>query len=219
MTDITLDESITNTDVDTDKEYIVSVWLDSIKDKPICTEGQNTNHCGKIGHWLESKFGLASNSNNEPDIRGYELKTGKEVTTFIDKAPDETYVDGNIIPKRNNRLAKKRFWEQYGCKKQSDAPTVGGWRIGRYNYCGQRMLVDESDNILVEYDYDQDQREYKNTIAGLPQTPHLIMRWNAESLKQSVERKFNQKVSSNSYKSKIHSSKCVLANQLHSMFG
>jgi len=34
---------------------------------------KNSTHCGEEGHFIERQFGIQPNSNNEPDILGYEI--------------------------------------------------------------------------------------------------------------------------------------------------
>ena len=179
-------------EMDINKQQIITLFNDNVKGIEICLKGQNVNHCGKEGHWLETKMGLKHNAKNEPDLLGYEMKTGESVTTFIDKAPDNMFINGAPMPKRNAN-EKQKFWEKYASIKESDKATVGGWRIDQFNYSGQKLCVDEKDNIFVIYDYSQDKRENKESILDLNKEPHIIMQWNAESLKSSIENKFNQK--------------------------
>jgi hypothetical protein len=46
--------------------------MSNIKGKPILIK--SNKHCGSEGHWLENQMGLVHNSNNKPDIFGYEMK-------------------------------------------------------------------------------------------------------------------------------------------------
>ena len=47
-------------------------------------------------------MGIKPNAKNEPDILGYEMKTGESVTTFVDKAPNSMFIGNTPIPKRRN---------------------------------------------------------------------------------------------------------------------
>lgn len=179
-------------EIDEEKRYILQLFESNVKDKPISLENQNKSHCGKEGHWLEDKMGIKHNSKNEPDINGYEMKTGNKVTTFIDKAPDNMFLNGEQIKKRK-KDEKKSFWDMYACLKQSDEPTIGGWRINEFNYAGQKLCIDEKCNLFVIYNYLHDKREHKDNILHLNKEPHIIMRWNTETLKKSIENKFNKK--------------------------
>lgn len=166
------------------KQEIIELFHKNVKGVPICLEG-NLAHCGKEGHWLEKRMGIIHNSKNGPDLHGYEMKTGENVTTFIDKAPI-FFLDGKEMPKRD-KSAKEAYWEKYASKKNTEEKTIGGWKINHFNTCGQKIFVDEADNIAVLYDSTQDKREPKEV-----QEPHIIMQWDAEVLKRAIETKFNQ---------------------------
>ena len=180
-------------EIDIGKQNIITLFNNRVKGIEICLAGQNINHCGKQGHWLETKMGIKHNAKNEPDINGYEMKTGENVTTFIDKAPDNIFINGAPMPKRKNKTEKIQFWEKYGCKKTTDDSTIGGWRIDQFNHSGQKLCVDAENNVFVIYDYEHDKRENKETISEINKTPHIIMQWNVESLQKSIEQKFNKK--------------------------
>ena len=62
------------TEIDIDKQHIIKLFITYVKGVKICLEGKNINHCGKEGHWLETKMGIKYNAKNEPDINGYEMK-------------------------------------------------------------------------------------------------------------------------------------------------
>jgi len=179
--------------MESDKQKIIDNFRTHVTNVEICLEGQNVAHCGKEGHWLEKKMGIKPNAKNEPDILGYEMKTGESTTTFVDKAPNNMFIGNTPIPKRKNTQEKRRFWELYASKKESDEPTIGGWSSHRYNLSGQKLYVDEQNNINIKYDYSHDQRPNKDSIVGLIKEPHIIMQWNADTLKSTIENKFNQK--------------------------
>jgi len=175
----------------TNKQQIIALFNTNVRGVEICLDGQNIKHCGKEGHWLETKMGIKHNAQNAPDILGYEMKTGSKVTTFMDKAPDKMYIDGNVMPKRNKAL-KTHFWYKYASIKESLEPTIGGWSIDKYNKSGQKLTVDSFNNVSVLYDYQHDYRENKEHL-GLNTKPHIIMQWDALSLLKSIEDKFNSK--------------------------
>jgi hypothetical protein len=62
------------TTTEIDKQHIITLFNTYVKGVEICLEGQNIKHCGKEGHWLETKMGIKHNAKNEPDINGYEMK-------------------------------------------------------------------------------------------------------------------------------------------------
>jgi hypothetical protein len=178
-------------EVDSGKLDIITVFNTHVKGVEICLEGQNINHSGKEGHWLEKKMGIKHNAKNEPDINGYEMKTGDKATTFIDKAPNYMYLDGDHMPKRDKSL-KTRYWDKYASKKETDIPTIGGWSVDKFNKSGQKMVVDEYNNVTVLYDYEHDTRENKELLE-INTIPHIIMRWDANALSSAIENKFNKK--------------------------
>ncbi len=178
-------------DIDNGKQEIITLFNNHVKGVEICLVGQNVKHCGKEGHWLETQMGITHNAKNEPDINGYEMKTGNKVTTFIDKAPNNMYLDGANLPKRN-KILKTQYWGKYASKKETDHSTIGGWSVDKFNKCGQKMAVDEYNNVNVLYDYEQDTRVNKELLQ-LNRTPHIIMQWDVTSLSTAIEDKFNQK--------------------------
>jgi len=183
-----LKEDITEIE-DPVKQDIINRFKLHVQNVDICLTDYTITHCGKEGHWLETKMGLTHNSKNEPDINGYELKTGEKVTTFIDKIPNCAFINGMEISLKN-KTEKSMFWEKYGCKKETNDITIGGWKIDKYNKCGQKLCVDDDNNILILYNYEYDERENKDPLF---KTPHIIMKWNADTLKNTIENKFNKK--------------------------
>lgn len=172
-----------------EKQQIIDTFMEKVKGVPIHTEG-NVHHCGKHGHWLETRMGLSHNSKNEPDMYGYEMKTGETVTTFVDKAPDRMMIGGMEIPKRD-KLSKTLFWDKYASKKESEHKTIGGWSVDKFNKSGQRLVVDDN-SLHILYDFQHDMREDKETLE-LNKTPHKIMEWFFCTLQKTIENKFNQK--------------------------
>ena len=177
------------------KQQIKKLFDDNVRGVPICLDGQNAGHSGKEGHRLETLMGIKHNSKNEPDFLGWEMKTGDKVTTFVDKAPDTFYVDGIAIPSGQFKH-KQEFFEKYAFPKNTNVPTMGGWPFissqNQYNHGGQGLRADANNNLYVIYNYEHDKRENKDEL-NLNKTPHPIMRWNADSLKNAIEKKFNVK--------------------------
>ena len=68
-------------------EQIIHLFRTQVKGVPICMDGPK--HCGKEGHWLESRMGISPNSRNEPDLFGYEMKKGSPKTTLGDFSASE----------------------------------------------------------------------------------------------------------------------------------
>jgi len=179
-----------NNVADLEKQSIIDKFNNNVKGKEICISNQNEKHCGKKGHWLETQMGCKHNSKNEPDIGGWEMKTGGEVTTFIDKAPDVIYINGEILTSRN-KTKKSAFYSQYSSRKQSEEPSIGGWKIDRHNSLGQILEVDASNNIQIVYYPEYDLRENKASVMTNTEK-HVIMEWKEESIRKAIENKFNQ---------------------------
>lgn len=60
--------------MDTDKQRIITLFINNVKGIDISLQEYNKCHDGKEGHWLESRMGIKHNAKNEPDIYGYEMK-------------------------------------------------------------------------------------------------------------------------------------------------
>ena len=180
-------------DANLNKQLIITLFNNNVRGKEIqIGEDVNSNHSGKYGHWLETQMGVAHNAKNEPDINGYEMKTGKSVTTFIDKSPDAMLLNGMEIPKRN-KILKSQFWEKHASIKQSSEPTIGGWKVDRWNALGQKMVVNEDNSVSIVYNYAHDTRTDKESEESEENKESKeIMKWNAQSLRHAIENKFNK---------------------------
>lgn len=184
-------EQLAELDIDEAKQNIIEIFNKNVRYRKINLDDVSSTHDGKKGHWLEKQMGIKHNAKNEPDINGYEMKTGDKVITFIDKAPSYMYLNEKILDKRNKRL-KEEFWNKYGSKKL-DKPTIGGWSIKKFNKCGQIIKVDDHKNIIVKYNYEEDTRDDKDRFGLTKTEPHVIMKWEKKDLENAIERKFNQK--------------------------
>lgn len=183
-------EIIIHNDYDA-KQLIIHRFNTCVKGKEITN--LNSSHSGKEGHLLETQMGIKHNSKNEPDIYGYEMKTGKTKTTLIDKAPDIMFLNCKELNRtKKDKNDKIEYWNKYATVKKSNSKTLGGWSINKFNNAGQKMIVDDSNNIQVLYDYNYDTRLNKDEL-GLNNEPHIIAQWNADSLKSAIENKFNKK--------------------------
>lgn len=185
-------ETTPKINIDKNKQFVIDKFEKNIKGKEI--KIQTNRHSGCEGHWLETQMGIIHNTKNEPDILGYEMKTGTSKTTFFDKVPDKMYLNGKELNKRN-KIEKNEYWKKYASKKNSqnsDHKTLGGWSINDFNKARQKIIVDDENNIKVLYDYNYDMRLDKEEL-GIKQEPHIIAEWKANSLKLAIENKFNIK--------------------------
>lgn len=177
------------------KRRIISLFLKNVKGKKPNILGYNKKHDGKGGHWLEEHMGVLHNASNSPDIDGYEMKNDTtSKTTFGDWSPNY-----RIFEKGNKYgIDRSMFLAIFG------APNVlknnrYSWsgkpapKIGDFNSFGQKLEIDDVGNIFAIYSYKNDQRVDKSKIVPLPlqQDKLVIARWDADILKQKVERKFN----------------------------
>jgi hypothetical protein len=133
----------------------------------ICLEGQNINHCGKEGHWLETKMGVKHNAKNEPDINGYEMKKYSKKITLGDFTASEYVFSGknkrNLINSLNNwtdeiKLSRSDFIRTFGNPNPNKnnrhswsgkcVPTYNNW-----NSNGQTLTINEHYDIIIYYSY------------------------------------------------------------------
>jgi len=186
---------VTDVDISGNRRKIISIYLQNVHGKKPDTEGYNTSHDGKEGHWLERQMGISPNRKNEPDLFEHEMKnytTGK--TTYGDWSADYY-----IFKDNKYNISRDEFLKIFGHpnpKKQgryswSGKPTP---KIGEVNSFGQELVIDESKNIVARYSYSRDTRPDKSTLVPKEcQTDNLtIALWDAEKLKQKVENKFNK---------------------------
>jgi len=184
-------------EVDPIKLKIISLFNQSVRGKSASLAGGKKQHDGSSGHWLERAMGLTPNASNSPDFQGYEMKTGtRGKTTFGDWSPDyHIYKDpaygsigrdgflkvfGRPNPKKGNRHS----W--------SGEPAP---KVRNINKFGQVLAVDDNQNIVVLYYYSKDIRTNKQIVVPLCMRKDglVIARWDFESIKEKLERKFNQK--------------------------
>ncbi|MBP9866607.1 MAG: LlaMI family restriction endonuclease [Candidatus Pacebacteria bacterium] len=177
------------------KRKIITLFDKKVRGKKSDTTSSNAGHDGKDGHWLETQMGIAHNGNNAPDIDGFEMKNHTaSKTTFGDWSPDYS-----LFKKKVNILKRDQFLQFFG------APNVEkenrySWsgkpcpKINTYNDFGQKLEIDEYDNILTIYSFEKDKRLDKNNIVpkDLQQNRLIIASWSAELMKKRVEKKFNK---------------------------
>jgi hypothetical protein len=149
--------------IDIDKQKIITLFNNNVKGVEICLKGQNINHCGKEGHWLETKMGIKHNAKNEPDIDGYEMKKSSKKTTLGDFSASEYAFSRknkrNIINNLNNwtdeiKLSRSDFIKTFGNPNPSKnnrhswsgscVPTYNIW-----NSNGQIITINENNYIII----------------------------------------------------------------------
>lgn len=177
------------------RNIIVELFNKNVKGKTSDLALYNIKHDGKEGHWLEQQMGIEPNSRNTPDLDGFEMKNNtKSRTSFGDWSADYyIFKDKSYIFNRNdflkvfgmpNNLKQGRYsWSGKACPK-----------IGGYNMFGQKIEVDQNNNIMAIYSFSFDQREQKYTLIpkNLQKEELVLARWSEELMKKRVESKFNQ---------------------------
>lgn len=182
--------------VSDDRQTIIDRYMKNVHGKKSVTDKYNKNHDGKEGHWLEEQMGIAPNGNNDADLLGYEMKNDTtSKTTFGDWSADYY-----IFKDDKFNITKDDFLKIFGhpnLKKEgrfswSGAPIP---KIDSINSYGQKLVIDKNKNIIAQYSYSDDKRENKSSLVPLQcQVENLIIaRWDADSLKSKLERKFNKK--------------------------
>jgi hypothetical protein len=199
----------TDIDIDIDKQHIITLFNTNVKGAEIVfEETQNMNHCGKEGHWLETRMGIKHNAKNEPDIRGYEMKKSSNKTTLGDFSASEYAFSGknkrhsinhlntwtdNIEFSRNDFI--RTFGNPNPCKNNryswsgSCVPTYDNW-----NSNGQILTVSESNDIVVYYSFSKDTRPIKADFPTFLQHDNVVIAlWKSDKMKPHIDNKFNKK--------------------------
>lgn len=193
---------------DFDKEQIISLFNTNVKGVAICLEGQNINHCGKEGHWLETKMGIKHNAKNEPDINGYEMKKSSSKTTLGDFSASEYAFSGKnkrgSINLLNNwtddiKMSRTDFIKTFGNPNPSknDRCSWSGKCVPTYNTWnsnGQTLLITENKDIIVLYSFSNDIRSIKADFPEFLKNDNIVIAlWKAEKMKPHIDNKFNKK--------------------------
>jgi len=179
-----------------DRQTIINRYMKNVHGKKSDTTKFTAGHDGKEGHWLEIQMGVDPNGVNDADLMGYEMKNDTtSKTTFGDWSADYY-----IFKDDKYDLSKDDFLIIFG-HPNPKKPGRHSWsgapipKINRVNSYGQKLVIDEDKNILATYSFSKDQREDKTSLVPSEcQTENLtIARWDMDSLKGKLERKFNKK--------------------------
>jgi len=193
---------------DINKQHIITLFNNNVKGVKICLDGQNTKHCGKEGHWLETKMNIKHNSKNEPDINGYEMKKSSNKITIGDFSASEYIFSGknkrNIINFLNNwtdeiKISRSDFIKTFGhfnSNKQnryswsgSCVPTYNNW-----NFNGQMLFINENNDIIIYYSFSKDKRNIKNNFPLFLHNDNIVIAlWKSSKMKLFINNKFNIK--------------------------
>lgn len=180
------------------KQDIIELFRTNIKNK-VYKKSKEEND-GNEGYWLEKMMKLKPNSNNAPDIGGYEMKKQSNKISFGDWSGEYLFSQKrNLIDIINDEkiiMTKEEFIKYFG-NKTEDKKDRYSWsgscipKYGKWNKCGQMLTIDESKNILAMYSYDNDTRKTKNTDKWKDKEICIAI-WSSEKMKKHVEDKFNQ---------------------------
>lgn len=180
-----------------DKMKIVDMFKKNVKGKSYDKKG---NHDGEEGHWLEEQMGIKHNSNNEPDLLGYEMKKFSAKISFGDFSASEylfsekkSYL--NSVNKFSSVLSRDEYIKIFGTfNKNKERYSWSGSCIpkyGEYNSYGQKLQF-VGDNLCVFYSYSHDDRKV-DIQDFLKKDDIVIAYWSKDKLKKCVENKFNNK--------------------------
>jgi hypothetical protein len=198
----------TTSEIDIDKQDIITLFNNNVKGVEISLEGQNVKHCGKEGHWLETKMGITHNAKNEHDINGYEMKKSSTKTTLGDFSASEYAFsrknrrkDINIL---NNwtediKLNRSDFIKTFGNPNPnkekryswsgSCVPTYDNW-----NSNGQKLTINENNDIIIIYSFSNDTRSIKMDFPLFLQQDNIVIAlWKSSKMKTHIDNKFNKK--------------------------
>jgi hypothetical protein len=181
----------------TDKEKIISLFLTNVKGKRPGSLNSNQDHDGKDGHWLERQMGIKANTNNAPDLFGFEMKNNTHSKTSFGDWSANYYIFKDAKYGLKNR---DQFLKLFG-KANRAKDNRYSWsgtpvpKIGGFNTFGQILIIDSAQNIHATYSYSKDNRPNKTSLMphALQQEDLTLARWNKDSIQRKLERKFNQK--------------------------
>ena len=180
----------------TSKEKICELFFANVKGKRPNLSEFSVKHDGRAGHWLEQQMGIKANASNKPDLFGYEMKNNTTSKTTFGDWSANYYI---FKDQEFERVGRNNFLRIFG----KPNPLKGmrySWsgepspKIKAANRFGQILVVDEYKNIHAKYSYSLDQRENKKIIVprNFQRDNLTIARWDMESIKAKLERKFNQ---------------------------
>lgn len=178
-----------------DKMIIIKRFKDHVYGKQPDIVGINPKHSGKDGHWLEKQMGIPANSNNAPDLLGYEMKNETTSKTSFGDWSGDYYIfkDSSYNITRNDFLAifgKPNADKNNRLSWSGDPiPTVS--RNSPHN--GSHLLVNES-GVSIIYNFSTDPRPNKDILvpSNLQKDNLVLVSWSRDLLEQKLTRKFSQ---------------------------
>lgn len=182
-----------------DKDKIISLFNTNIKGKKYVKQ-VGCSH-GSEGHWLEKCMGIKPNSNNIPDIYGYEMKKDSKKISFGDFSGEYLFSNKrDTLTKINNiniKLTREDFIKLFGNKSTRKLNRYS-WsgscipKYGKWNDNGQILDIDTSNNIVIYYLSTNDKRNI-DIPDNLKNKKICIVVWSFIKMKEFIENKFNEK--------------------------
>lgn len=184
--------------------YIENIFNEKIKGKTLISK-KLTKHDGQQGHNIEKELNIQHNCKNEPDLFGYEIKTGANKTTLGDYKASEYIFNKNkpfinIFNKWTNEIINKNdFLKIFGTIKKNNRYTWSGECVPKYNLyndIGQTLEINKNNDICIYYRFDKDKRD-KNITNDFPdflkkdRQKILIVIWKKEKMENHINNKFN----------------------------
>lgn len=193
------------------QKKIIKIFENKVQGKKPNTSQYNKKHHGKGGHWLEKKMDVKHNSNNMPDLLGFEMKNDtKSKTSFGDwNASYYIFWNEKYFPiisckggrerQKLERESKTEFLKIFTRKNKdglyswSGKPCPSKVSDG-FNEFGQILVVNKDNSIAVKYSHTKDTRNEKSRIVPKKfQCENLVLaKWNADLIQQRVENKFGK---------------------------
>lgn len=98
--------------------------------------------------------------------------------------------------KNNTTMTRKEFIKYFGNpnKQKHGRYSWSGKcvpKYGKYNDCGQKISIDEHNNICIFYRYNRDKRDHIKEYKYLKKGKILIAIWLKSKMKQHIDKKFN----------------------------
>lgn len=187
-----------NTD-NINKYEIIELFNKNIKGKKF--RRSDITHDGSEGHWLEKSMSLKLNSNNAPDIGGYEMKKSSKKISFGDWSGEYLFSNNRKLLTKINKdditMSKEEFIKTFG-NKTKDKKHRYSWsgpcvpKYNSWNTCGQILRIDDDNNITAIYSYEKDSRKIKQIPQHLQNKEICICVWSKEKMEKHVNDKFNK---------------------------
>ena len=170
------------------KQMIIDLFNSNIKGLKPPDKPKGYKHDGYEGHWLEDKMGIKHNSNNLPDLYGYEMKKESNCITFGDFTADE-YIyktHPSLISSRDDFI--RSFGTCKGTRFSWSGSCIPSYDV--YNDCGQILRIDIDNHVIISYNYKYDKRQSKVEQIKDMNDVNIVV-WT--SLKMKIENKFGQR--------------------------